>query len=109
MAFQPSKQQLDNDIPAACKAINAILVQLQKATGADDQFIARILEEDSRGNGGRTSTRTVSASADQPSGRWSRHSERPMLGHGYRLRRHPDFFGLHRRRLCDCRFFPRHR
>ena len=42
MAFQPSKQQLDNDIPAACKAINAILVQLQKATGADDQFIARI-------------------------------------------------------------------
>lgn len=44
MAFQPSKQQLDNDIPAACKAINAILVQLQKATGADDQFIARILE-----------------------------------------------------------------
>ena len=44
MAFQPSKQQLYNDIPAACKAINAILVQLQKATGADDQFIARILE-----------------------------------------------------------------
>ena len=44
MVFQPSKQQLANDIPAVCKAINAILVQLQKATGADDQFIARILE-----------------------------------------------------------------
>ena len=29
-----------------------------------------------------------------------------MLGHGYRLRRHPDFFGLHRRRLCDCQIFP---
>ena len=44
MVFQPSKQQLDNDIPDACKAINAILVQLQKATCAEDQFIARILE-----------------------------------------------------------------
>ena len=44
MAFQPSKQHLDHDIPATCKAINASLVQLQNATGADDQFIARILE-----------------------------------------------------------------
>ena len=44
LVFQPIKQQLDNDIPAACKAINAILMQMQKATGADDQFIPRILE-----------------------------------------------------------------
>ena len=42
LTSQPGKQQLDNDIPAACKAINAILMQLQKATSWFDQFIAHV-------------------------------------------------------------------
>ena len=48
MVYQPSKQHLDQDIPEACKAINAILRNLKTETGADDRFIARILEGLSR-------------------------------------------------------------
>ena len=48
MVYQPSKQHLDQHIPEACQAINNILRELQKETGADDRFIARILEGLSR-------------------------------------------------------------
>lgn len=46
--LQPSKQHLDQHIPEACQAINKILRELKKETGADDRFIARILEGLSR-------------------------------------------------------------
>ena len=48
MVYQPSKQHLDQHIPEACQAINKILRELKKETGADDRFIARILEGLSR-------------------------------------------------------------
>jgi len=48
MVYQPSKQHLDHQVPEACKAINAILRELKEETGADDRFIARILEGLSR-------------------------------------------------------------
>ena len=48
MVYQPSKQHLDQHIPEACQAINKILQELKKETGADDRFIARILEGLSR-------------------------------------------------------------
>ena len=48
MVYQPSKQHLDQHIPEACQAINNILRELQKETGADDRFMARILEGLSR-------------------------------------------------------------
>ena len=48
MVYQPSKQHLDQHIPEACQAVNKILRELKKETGADDRFIARILEGLSR-------------------------------------------------------------
>ena len=48
MVYQPSKQNLDQHIPEACQAVNKILRELKKETGADDRFIARILEGLSR-------------------------------------------------------------
>ena len=48
MVYQPSKQHLDQHIPEACQALNKILRELKKETGADDRFIARILEGLSR-------------------------------------------------------------
>ena len=42
--LQPSKQHLDQHITEACQAHNKILRELKKETGADDRFIARILE-----------------------------------------------------------------
>ena len=48
MVYQPSKQHLDQNIREACQAINNILRELQKETGADDRFMARILEGLSR-------------------------------------------------------------
>ena len=48
IVFQPSKQHLDQQIPEACKAINTILRELKKETGADDRFIAHVLEGLSR-------------------------------------------------------------
>ena len=48
MVYQPSKQHLDQHIPEACQAINKILRELKKETGADDRFIARIFEGLSR-------------------------------------------------------------
>ena len=48
MVYQPSKQHLDQHIPEACQAINKILRELKEETGADDRFIARILEGLSR-------------------------------------------------------------
>ena len=48
MVYQPSKQHLDQHIPEACQAINNILRELQQQTGADDRFMARILEGLSR-------------------------------------------------------------
>ena len=48
MVYQPSKQHLDQHIPEACQAINKILRELKKETGADDRFMARILEGLSR-------------------------------------------------------------
>ena len=48
MVYQPSKQHLDQHIPEACQSSNKILRELKKETGADDRFIARILEGLSR-------------------------------------------------------------
>ena len=48
MVYQRSKQNQDQHIPEACQAVNKILRELKKETGADDRFIARILEGLSR-------------------------------------------------------------
>ena len=44
MAYQPTKEHLDQQIPRACKSISTILKQLKQETGADDWFLAQMLE-----------------------------------------------------------------
>ena len=44
MSYQPSKEHLDNQIPAAFKSINAVLKDLKSETGADDRYVALMLE-----------------------------------------------------------------
>ena len=87
MVYQPSKQHLDQQIPEACKAINTILRELKKETGADDRLLPMFLK-DSPASGLRISTATDSASADQRTGQGTKWFMSPFLNPGAdRLRR----------------------
>lgn len=44
MPYQPSKEHLDRQIPESIKAINEILKNLSKSTGADERFISLMLD-----------------------------------------------------------------
>jgi len=44
MPYQPSKEHMDRQIPEAVKAINEILKNLSKSTGADERFISLMLD-----------------------------------------------------------------
>ena len=44
MSYQPSKEHLDRQIPEAVSAINDILKNLSKTTGADERYISLMLD-----------------------------------------------------------------
>ena len=44
MSYHPSKEHLDHQIPKAFKSINAVLKDLKRETGADDRYVALMLD-----------------------------------------------------------------
>lgn len=45
MAYRPTAEHLQNEIPNAVESIKGVLAQLTEETGADDRYISLILAE----------------------------------------------------------------
>ena len=43
MAYTPTKQHLDQDIPQFFQRLNTLIQQFQAQTGADDQTVSKML------------------------------------------------------------------
>ena len=43
MAYTPTKQHLDQDIPQFFQRLNVLIQQFQAETGADDQTVSKML------------------------------------------------------------------
>ena len=43
MAYTPTKQHLDQDIPEFFQRLNVLIQQFQAQTGADDQTVSKML------------------------------------------------------------------